>query len=379
MPEASTSNKLLALRRLGQSPWLDFISREILASGDLKRLIEVDGVTGVTTNPSIFEKAINSSTAYDAEIQRLAKEGKNAEEIYDALTLVDIAEASDLLRPVYRRSRGNDGFISIEVSPHCAYDAHTTVSCARRVFADLRRPNILIKIPATEPGAKAIEEALVAGINVNATLIFSPMHYERVALACLRALERRQEQGLAPGAVHSVASVFVSRIDTAVDKLLDGLAAQVPSRQAEAKALRGRAAVANSAIVYQRYLELFSGPEFAQLKNAGARVQKIVWGSTSTKDPAYADVKYVDEIIGRGTVNTIPLGTLRAFQDHGVARITLTKDASGARAVFEKLRGLGIDIDAVCQKVQEEGVKAFVDSHDTLIAAMEKKRRTFAP
>lgn len=375
MPKASTGNNLLALRRLGQSPWLDFISREFLASGELKRLVEQDGVTGVTSNPTIFEKSIASSSAYDTVIRRMAKEGKSAEEIYDVLTVADVGEAADLLDPVYRRTRGADGYVSIEVSPHCAHDTASTLDCARRIFASLGRKNILIKVPATEEGASAIEELLVAGINVNATLIISLAHYERAAQAYFRALGRRQRQGLSLRQVISFGSVFVSRIDTSVDKMLDKLAGAEKngSKAVAIKNLRGKAAVANSSIIYHRFRERFC--DFTAL--TGARVQRVVWASTSTKDPSYNDIKYVTELIGRKTVNTIPLATLKAFQDHGVARTALGKGVEEATSVIKGLKSFGVDIDAVCQQIQDEGVKAFADSYDTLIAAIEKKRLAF--
>ncbi|MBI4332083.1 MAG: transaldolase [Chloroflexi bacterium] len=377
MPKQSFENPVRGLRRLGQAPWLDFISRDILTSGELKRLISRDGVTGVTTNPSIFEKAISSSAAYDADIKRLSREGKAAEEICDALTATDVARAAGLLKGVYGRSQGRDGFVSLEVSPHCAYDSATTVDCARRIFSSLGKKNVLIKVPATEAGCAAIEELLAEGVNVNATLIFSLTHYQRVARAYFNALQKRQERGLGLKEVHSVASVFVSRIDTAVDRIIDQLAIEGANgaRVVDIWTLKGRAAVANSASIYQSFRTLLRSDEFLRFKAAGARPQKIVWGSTSTKDPAYSDIKYVTELVGRQTVNTIPLATLKAFQDHGVPAIALKWNAAWARGVLDQLAGLGIDMNSLCQQIQDDGVKAFVESYDNLLAAIEKKRR----
>ncbi len=379
MPKTPGAKGLWALRERGQSPWLDFLSRDILVSGELRRLIEKDGITGVTTNPSIFEKSISSSTAYDGDIERLDGQGKSTEEIYDALTTRDVAEAADTLHGVYEASGGDDGFVSIEVSPHFAYDAASTLDSARKIFTFLGRKNVLIKVPATVVGVAAIEELLFGGINVNATLIFSLKHYEAVVGAYFRALKRRKERGLDLGVVHSVASVFVSRIDTAVDKIIDKLAAEEadPVKVANIRNLRGRASVANSCLVYHRFRELFAGSDFLGLKGSGARVQRIVWGSTSSKDPAYSDIKYVAELIGPGTANTMPLPTIDAFKDHGVVKDTLEKGLEQAKNVPASLGAMGINLEALCQQIQDDGVKAFATSFDALIASIEKKRQSF--
>jgi transaldolase len=379
VPKAFQVKGLRALHKLVQSPWLDFISREILTSGELRRMIKEDGITGVTSNPTIFEKSINSSTAYDEEIKRLAGEGQSAERICDALIIRDVGDAADALLSVYDGSGGADGFVSIEVSPHLAYDEKATRDAASGIFKTLGRKNVLIKVPATAAGVRAIEELLFAGVCVNATLIFSMRHYEDVAKAYLRALQRRKKQGYSLKDVHSVASVFVSRIDTAVDKVIDKLlAAEKDSVRANSiRSLRGKAAVANSCLVYQRFKELFSGSEFLPLKASGARLQRIVWGSTGTKDPSYSDVKYVDELIGPDTVNTMPLQTIDAFKNHGVVRNTLEKGMSEANNVLRRLAEVGIDIDAICQQLQDEGVKAFAASYDALIVSIEKKRQGF--
>ncbi len=379
MPQGVREGGLWTLHTLGQSPWLDFISRDMLASGELQRLILEDGITGVTSNPSIFEKAINSSSAYDGEIEKLARDGKTAEEIFEVLTAKDIEEAADLLQDIYNSSRGTDGFVSIEVSPHLAHDVKTTIDSATRIFERLGRKNVLIKVPATTAGVAAIEELLVKGININATLIFSMGHYESIAQVYFKALEKRKEQGLSLDSVHSVASVFVSRIDTVVDIILDTTAVSEadPARAAGLKNLRGTAAVANSCVIYHRFVELFSGAGFRALKSSGAQLQRIVWGSTSTKDPSYSDIKYVVELIGRDTVNTIPLQTITAFKDHGTARDTLASTLEQARDVQKRLQSSGINMDDLCQQIQDDGVKAFADSYDILIASIEKKRRGF--
>lgn len=379
MPSTPGSKGLWTLRERGQSPWLDFLSRDIIVSGELQRLIKEDGITGVTTNPSIFEKSISSSAAYDRDIERLAREGKSTEEIYDALTARDVVQAADTMLGVYEASQGNDGFVSIEVSPHLAYDAAATVASAQKLFRSLGRKNILIKVPATTVGAPAIEELLFDGINVNATLIFSLNHYEAVIRAYFRALKRRKERGLDLVSVHSVASVFVSRIDTAVDRMIDNLAGGEadPVRAANIRNLRGKASVANSCLVYHRFRELFAGGEFLDLKAHGARIQRIVWGSTSSKDPAYSDIKYVSDLVGPDTANTMPLPTIIAFKDHGVVKDTLEKDLEQAKHVPTSLGKLGINTEALCQQIQDDGVESFIASFDALIGSIDKKRLGF--
>jgi transaldolase len=322
--------------QLGQSFWLDTIGRELLAAGGLDGWIE-KGVLGVTTNPSIFERAIAGTTAYDGEIRELAGKGKSAAEIYECLTLEEVGAAADILRPVYDRTGGVDGYVSLEVSPLLATDAASTVSEAVRLFSALSRPNVMIKIPATPEGVSAAETCVADGINVNATLIFSVGQYEAAARAYLRGLEKRAARGL-PLSVASVASVFVSRIDTAVDALL-------PEKEAP---LRGRIAVDNARLTYARFRSLFSNGGWIPLAEKGARVQRPLWASTGTKNPAYSDVLYLDSLIGKDTVNTVPPETLSAFLDHGKAEETLGNDLEGARGRLARLKGAGIDLDAVC-------------------------------
>lgn len=374
---ARINNSLAELNKLGQSPWLDFISRDIINSGELTRLIKEDGITGVTTNPTIFEKAVSSSEVYNSTIQSLAREGKPAEDIYDILTSHDVADAADLLKGVYDSSRGKDGYVSIEVWPKYAHDVDKTVEYARKISRMVGRKNILIKVPATKEGTPAIEQLIAEGINVNVTLIFSLAHYENIARAYIQGLMQRERKGADLRQVISVASVFVSRIDTALDKRFDALAKEAsnPAEAEDIRRLRGQGAVANCKILYSHFKEIFSTSEFKALERKGARLQRVLWGSTGTKDPTYSDIKYVAELIGPDTINTMPPHTIAAFKDHGVPRITLTEGLEAGHRVLDKVAGLGIDLEAVCQQVQDDGVKSFADSFDVLIAAIEDKRK----
>lgn len=358
-------SRLKALHKFGQSPWYDNIERGLLFSGSLKKLVD-DGITGVTSNPSIFEKAINGSDAYNADIEQLAKQGKGTNAIYDELTTSDISMAADILNEVFDATQKVDGFVSIEVSPHLAHDTEGTITEAKRIFKKIGKQNIMIKIPATPAGFQAIRQVIAEGINVNATLIFSQAHYLAVSEAYLKGLLDRLKKNLPVDHINSVASFFVSRIDTHVDKLL---------LEKGNKSLLGKAAVAQTKAVSSLYRKLFYGEDFEKFRAKGARVQRLLFGSTSTKDPAYRDVKYVEEIIGEGTVNTLPHVTVEAFKDHGVARPTLDQGLEEAHQVLADLKALGIDIEQVCQKIQDEGVRAFVDAYDKLINALENKRK----
>jgi len=361
-------NPLQALHsEQGQSVWLDFIERGMLEDGGLGRFVASDGVRGVTSNPSIFNKAITGGGRYDASLRRaLARDPSlRAEALFWELAVEDIRLAADVLRDVYEDSGGGDGYVSLEVSPRLARDTGGTITEARRLWERVDRPNLMIKVPATGEGIPAMEELLAAGINVNATLMFSMRHYENVAGAYLRGVARCES----PQRVASVASFFVSRVDTAVDRALE--AAGTP----EALALRGKAAVANSRLVYERFVTIFHGEAFAPARARGARVQRPLWASTSTKNPAYPDTKYVDELIGPETVNTIPLATLEAFRDHGRVERTVDADLDGARAVLEALPAHGIDLDAVTEQLQVDGVRAFAEAFDALLAALEARRR----
>ncbi|HRR42275.1 MAG TPA: transaldolase, partial [Syntrophales bacterium] len=356
--------KLQEVAKLGQSIWLDNIHRTLIVSGELQSLID-EGLRGVTSNPTIFEKAISGSTAYDGEVERLAGEGKSAKEIYESLAMEDIAMAADLLRPVYDAAHGDDGFVSLEVSPDLAHDTEGTVAEARRLFSALNRPNVMIKVPATEAGLPAVERLTAEGINVNVTLIFSLRQYEEVAEVYIRGLERRAEEGKDLREIASVASVFVSRVDTMVDPLLE---------KAGALDLLGKIAIANSKVIYTRFRRIFSTKRWRRLAGLGARMQRLLWGSTSTKNPRYPDTLYVDELIGPYTVNTVPPETLQAFRDHGKVARTVGRGLMKARADLKRLSALGIDLEQVCRKLQEDGVAAFKKSFDGLLSRIGEKK-----
>ena len=360
-------NPLLALRDQGQSIWLDYIRRDLLTSGELKRMVEEDGLRGLTSNPTIFENAISRSSDYDQSIRAItsAQRDISVSDLYERLAIEDIQLAADILRPVYDASQGSDGFVSLEVSPRLAYDTSGTVAEARRLWAAVDRPNLLIKVPATRDGIPAIEALIHQGINVNVTLMFSLGHYEEVAGAYIRGLERNSN----PGRVISVASFFVSRIDTAVDLLLESAGSP------QARALRGQVAIAQARRVYARFRETFYGPAFAAQQARGGRVQRPLWGSTSAKNPAYSDVLYVESLIGPDTVNTVPLDTLKAFRDHGRVHATLLEKPEAANEVLARLPDLGIDLKAITDRLQMEGVAAFASSYDRLLAALREKRK----
>ena len=361
-------NPLTALfDTFGQSIWLDFIRRDLLAEGNLEMMIRADGIRGVTSNPSIFHKAITGSSVYDDAIEaRLARNPEIATEaLYEELAVEDIQLAADILRHVYDASGGTDGFVSLEVSPYLAEETEATVAEARRLWALVGRPNLMIKVPATRAGIPAIETLIAGGLNVNATLMFSMRDYEAVASAYLKGLAACDD----PGRVASVASFFVSRVDTAVDQALEEIGT------AEALALRGRAAVANSKIVYRRFGEIFHGDAFAALAARGAHVQRPLWASTSTKNPNYSPVTYVEELIGPETVNTVPLITLEAFRDIGKPHRTVDVDLDAAEEALGTLAALGIDLDVVTATLQADGVEAFCQAYDALLKTLERRRR----
>jgi transaldolase len=383
--EAETYAPIEALMHQGQSLWMDNIARAMLTSGELRRLAWEDRVVGVTSNPTIFEKAMAHGPEYEAPAREMADQGKSAEEIYWALAIEDIQNAADVLRPVYSLTDGCDGYVSLECAPSVANDTKATVAMTRDLWTRLARPNVMIKIPATEEGVEAIEESIAAGINVNVTLMFSVELYERVARAYIRGLERffsgREAQKLARSdslvpAPTSVASFFVSRVDTLVDKLLGEKIAS--GKQLEP--LLGQAAIANARLAYKRFSEIFSGPAWEALARRGAQVQRPLWASTSTKNPRYRDVRYVEELIGPFTVNTVPPATLEAFRDHG--RVSRTVDTAASLASAEEtmrqLAAVGIDMQAVTLELQREGVKLFAESFDQLIQRLEERRQTLA-
>ncbi len=369
------SNPLLELKQLGQSVWLDSIRRGHIQSGGLAQLIEQDGISGETANPTIFEKAIAGSDDYNDAIQKLIAQGKNALEIYETLAIEDVRMACDVFRPVYEQTEGKDGFVSIEVSPKLAHDTAGTIAEAKRFFKAVNRPNVMIKIPGTPAGIPAIEECLYAGVNVNITLLFAIQAYEQVAWAYIRALERRTQEGKPIDRIASVASFFVSRIDTLADKLLqDKLRATTdPTLKAKLESLGGKAAIANAKLAYQSFKKIFADPRFIALQAKGARVQRPLWASTSTKNPAYPDTLYVDMLIGPHTINTLPFETIDAFRNHGKARLTLEEDLDAARQVLDDLELVGISMHAVTQHVLDEGVIKFAQSFDQLLASIQTK------
>lgn len=352
------------LNQLGQSIWYDNIRRALLDSGELATLIE-QGIRGVTSNPSIFEKAIAGSNDYDEQLQQLVDEGKTIQEIYEALVLDDIRRTADLLRPIYDGSNGLDGYISLEVSPTLAHDTEGTIAEAQRFFKALNRPNVMIKVPATAAGIPAIQRLISSGINVNVTLIFSLEHYEATANAYIEGLATLAANGGDISKIASVASFFVSRVDGAVDSTLKELANTD---------LQGKIAIANSKIAYARFKEIFSGDRWNALAHQGAQVQRVLWASTSVKDPQYPDTLYIDQLIGVNTVNTVPPATLNALMDHGTATITLDTGLDEAREQLSQLEVLNIDLNKVTQKLQDDGVLSFAQAFENLMASIAGKR-----
>ncbi len=367
--EVATKNPLRELHEHGQAIWLDYIRRKLITSGDLKQLVDDDGLSGITSNPTIFDKAIAGSDDYDETLRKtLASNPKTAPmALFDVLEIEDIQAAADVLRPVYNSTQGADGFVSIEVSPKIAHDTTETIKEARRLWQAVNRPNLMVKIPATREGIPAIFTCISEGININITLMFSLEHYEAVANAYISGLERAKD----PSRVASVASIFVSRIDTAVDALLEKIGTP------EALALQGKIAVANTKIVYKRFRELFAGERWEKLARRGARVQRPLWASTGTKNPKYSDVLYVEELVGPDTINTMPPATMNAFRDHGRVRgDAVMENVNEAEAQLAALKKLGIDLHQVTEKIQEDGVVAFVESLDKLLESLEQKRCT---
>ncbi len=369
-------NAILKLREFGQSCWLDNLTRGKITGGELAGRVAHEGVRGVTSNPAIFSKAVSKGTEYDEQIRQLALEGRSPQEIYEAVVVRDIQDACDILRPVYDASQGDDGFVSLEVSPYLAFDAENTILEARRLFAAVSRPNCLIKIPGTDACIPAIEQCLVEGINVNVTLLFSLESYEAVAQAYIRALERRLAAGKAIERVASVTSFFLSRIDTLVDQLLaNRLAPGSTAAGVQPERLFGRAAVASGKLAYQSFLRIFSGERWQRLAAAGARVQKPLWASTSTKDPVYSDIAYVQPLIGRHTINTMPEETIAAFAEHGVCEAyTVEQGVEEARRVFADLEAAGVDLRFVTRQLVEEGVRKFIEPFDLLMKILAEKR-----
>ena len=365
-----STNSLQELRRLGQSVWLDNISRGLIKSGELQRLID-QGVTGLTSNPTIFEKAISGSTDYDDALLRLAREGKNAEEIFEALAMEDIRDVADMLLPIYDETDGVDGFASIEVNPHLARKTDDTIAEARRLFAALDRPNVMIKVPGTPEGVPAIRRLISEGINVNTTLIFSLDAYAQVREAYISGLEILSENGGDLSRVAGVASFFVSRVDGVADALLQESAEKDSEK---AQSLMGKAAIANARVAYRDFEATFGAARFQALQADGARVQRPLWASTSTKNPSYSDVMYVDELVGPHTVNTMPDATLVAYLDHGSPAVRIGEGLDRALMNVEQLEKLGISMDKVTSTLLEDGIKSFADSYDLLLANVDEKR-----
>jgi transaldolase len=359
-------NSLKQLQDCGQSIWLDYIRRDLITSGEFQRLVEEDGVHGVTSNPTIFDKAITGGTAYDDALHLLLSTDpdRDAQTLFESLEIQDLQMAADILRPVYDQTKGADGFVSIEVSPRLAYDTAGSIAEAQRLWKAVNRPNLMVKIPSTAQGVQAVETLIAEGININITLMFSLDHYEAVAQAYLRGLKRNAR----PHQVSSVASFFVSRVDTEVDRALQTIGTP------EALSLRGKIAIANARVVYRRFREIFLGTLFDEFRNRGARVQRPLWASTGTKNPAYSDVLYLEELIGPHTINTIPPATLNAFRDHGQVQPTLEAGEQDAEQALARLAKLGIDLGAITEKLLADGITAFTHSLDELLASLNKKR-----
>lgn len=366
------TNPAQELIKLGQSIWYDNISKELLDKGELKKLIEECGVRGVTSNPTIFDNAISKSNAYDQQILALKPKNLNASQLFEELAIDDIARAADLLLPIYKSSNGVDGFVSIEVSPLLSANTQGTIEEAQKLYKRLNRPNIMVKVPGTKEGIPAVYALLEQGINVNITLLFSVVNYEEVAKTYCDALKSRVKKGLPVDKVRSVASFFVSRVDSAVDAELKKIALEDPSKASTAQGLLGKFGIANCKLAYKSYHEIF-GEAFSELKKAGAEPQRPLWASTGTKDPAYSDLIYVDNLIGKDTVNTMPHATLMACVDHGKPAATLGQGMDGAVEVQNQLKKLGVNVDQILNHLQVDGVKKFVDSFKALNESINKK------
>jgi transaldolase len=366
-------NLLKELGTLGQSLWLDYIRRDLIASGKLRRLIEEDGLRGMTSNPSIFEKAIADSHEYDEDIRAIAFSGKGAETIYETLSQHDVQNAADEFRALYDRTDGKDGYVSLEVNPHLAHDTKGTIEEARRLWAALGRPNVLIKVPATANGLPAIQQLISEGISVNVTLLFGLPRYRQVAEAYIAGLEARAAQGQPLKHLASVASFFVSRIDALVDPLLEKLIAQGCKESDLARKAHGQIAIASAKMAYQIFKQIFASDRFGKLAVHGARVQRLLWASTSTKNPEYSDVKYVEALIGPDTVNTAPLETLDAYRGHGEPKARLEHHVKEAHWALEQLPELGISIDNVTRQLEDEGVERFNKPFDKLMETLAQR------
>jgi transaldolase len=367
------TNPLSQLTTLGQSIWLDFIDRDLVTSGKLKSLIDDDSLRGITSNPSIFEKAISSSNDYDQKIMSMAQQNKKVTEIYEAITQKDVMDAADQFRNLYNSTNTKDGYVSLEVNPHLAHDTQGTIEEARRLWKLLDRPNVFIKVPATREGLPAIQQLISEGINVNVTLLFGLPRYKEVTEAYLKGLEIRLAAGESIKDVTSVASFFLSRIDVMLDPVFEKYIKEDTDKSALGSALQGEVAIASAKLAYHMYTEIFHGDRFKMLSENGAKVQRLLWASTSTKNPDYNDVMYVEALIGPETVNTLPLETFEAYRDHGDPAVRLTDDIDQSKEIFRRLPEAGIDIAKVTQQLEDEGVEKFNKAYDQLIDVLKQK------
>jgi len=362
---------LKKLGTFGQSIWLDYIRRDLIASGELRRLIEEDGLRGMTSNPSIFEKAIAESHIYDQDIRDMALKKKDVKAIYETLSQRDVQSAADEFRSVYEKTDGKDGYVSLEVNPHLAHDTKGTIEEARRLWTALNRPNVFVKVPATSDGLPAIQQLISEGINVNVTLLFGLPRYRQVAEAYIAGLETCEAQGKPVKHIASVASFFLSRIDSMLDPMVEKFLKQSGKKTKIAKKVRGQVAISSAKSAYQIYKDIFGSNRFKKLADKGARVQRLLWASTSTKNPDYSDVKYIEPLIGPDTVNTVPLETIDAYRDHGDPKSRLEQDVKEANWIMARLPELGISIDKVTEQLEDEGVKKFNEPFDKLIETLQ--------
>ena len=358
-------NKVKSIHDLGQSIWLDFFDRELMNSGKLQQLIDEDGLAGITSNPSIFEKAVDSSSDYDEDIRQLASEGKSNEEIFFGFAVNDIQRAADILKPVFDKAKGTDGFVSLEVSPHLANDTQGTISQARQLWKAVNRQNVMIKIPGTREGLKAIRQCISEGININVTLLFGLPRYREVTDAYISGLEDREKNNQPIDHIASVASFFLSRIDVMLDPVL---------KEKKLDKLVGEIAIDSAKEAYHIFKEVFFSERFRELEKKGAKIQKVLWASTSTKDPSFSDVKYVEGLIGKDTINTITIETLEAFRDHGRAASHLEDGLTKAGVILTQMKKKGIDIDIIAQELEDEGIRKFDQAYDEILEAVKRKR-----
>ncbi len=372
-------NPLVQLRTAGQSPWYDYIQRELITSWDLQAMIDQDGLMGVTSNPSIFEKAIGGSADYDEELQRVAAQVTSVKDIYEALAIRDIQAATDVMSAVYESSKGRDGYVSLEVSPDLAFNTDGTIEEALRLWKTVDRANVMIKVPGTPEGLPAVEHLLSQGLNINITLLFSVKVYEDVAWTYIRGLEKFAANGGDVSKIASVASFFVSRIDTMIDTHLDAKLKDETneSKRKTLESLKGQIAIANAKVAYLVYQEIFSGAQFQALQQKGAKVQRLLWASTGTKNPQYPDTYYMDALIGPDTVNTIPAATFNAFRDHGTVKETLTEGVEEAKATMQSLADCGVSMGDVTEMLLKDGARKFGDSFDQLMGVISRKRSDF--